>query len=40
MWDIKRDIDVKNSLFDSVGEAKGGMIWESSIETCLLSYVK
>ena len=26
MRDRKRDIDVKNSLLDSVGEGKGGMI--------------
>ena len=25
---------------DSVGEGEGGMIWENSIETCILSYVK
>ena len=25
---------------DSVGEGKGGMIWENSIETCILPYVK
>jgi len=23
-----------------VGEGEGGMIWENSIETCILSYVK
>ena len=40
MWDSRRDTDVKNSLSDSVGEGKGGMIWENSIETCILSYVK
>ena len=40
MWDSKRDTDVKNSLLDSVGGGKGGMIWENSIETCILSYVK
>ena len=40
MRDSKRDTDVKNSLLDSVGEGKGGMIWEGSIESCLLSYVK
>ena len=39
MWDSKRDTDVKNSLLDSVGERKGGMILENSIETCILSYV-
>ena len=27
-------------LLDSVGEGEGGMIWENSIETCILSYVK
>ena len=40
MPDSKRDTDVKNRLLDSVGEGEGGMIWESSIETCILSYVK
>ena len=25
---------------DSVGEGKGGMIWENGIETCILPYVK
>ena len=25
---------------DSVGEGKGGMIWEHGIETCIVSYVK
>ena len=40
MRDSKRDTDVKNRLLDSVGEGKGGMIWENSTETCILSYVK
>ena len=40
MWDSKRDTDVLNSLLDSVGEGKGGMILENGIETCALSYVK
>ena len=48
MQDSKRDKDVKNRLLDSVGtlldfsvgEGEGGMIWENSIETCILSYVK
>ena len=40
MQNRKRDTDVKNSPLDSVGEGKGGMIWEGSIETCILSYVK
>ena len=25
---------------DSVGEGKGGMIWENDIETCIISYNK
>ena len=40
MQDSKRDTDVKNRLLDSVGEGKGGIIWEKSIEICILSYVK
>jgi len=40
MRDSKRDTDVKNRLLDSVGEGEGGMIWKTSIETCILSYVK
>ena len=40
MRDSKRDTDVKNSLLDSVGEGEGGMIWEGSVETCIVSYVK
>ena len=40
MQDRKRDTDVKNRLLDSVGEGKGGMIWENSIETYILPYVK
>ena len=40
MRDSKRDTDVKNSLLDSVGEGKGGMIWENSTEICIWSYVK
>ena len=40
MQDSKRDTDIKNTLLDSVGEDEGGMIWENSIETCILSYVE
>ena len=40
MRDSKRDTDVKNRLLDSVGEGEGGTIWENSIETCILPYVK
>ena len=40
MWDSKRDPGVKNRILDPVGEGEGGMIWETSTETCILSYVK
>ena len=40
MQDSKGDTDVQNSLFGSVGEGEGGMIWENGIETCIFSYVK
>ena len=36
----KRDTYVRNGLLEYVGEGEGGMIWENSIETCILSYVK
>ena len=40
MQDSKRDTDVKNRLLDSVAEGEVEMIWENSIETCILPYVK
>ena len=40
MWDSKRETDVKNRHLDSVGEGEGGMIWQNSIETCILPYVE
>ena len=40
MQNRKRDTDVQNGLLDSVGEGKGGMFQENSIETCVLSRVK
>ena len=40
MQNSKRDTDVKNRLLHYVGEGKGGVICEKSIEMCILSYVK
>ena len=40
MWNSQRDTDIKNRILDSVGEGEAGMIWENSIETHILSYVK
>ena len=36
----QRDTDIKNRLLDSVGKGEGGVIWDNSIETCILPYVK
>ena len=38
MWDSKRETDDYNSLLDSVGEGKHGMIWENGVGICILSY--
>ena len=40
MQNSKREPDIKNRLLDSVVEGEGEMIWENSIETCILPYVK
>ena len=39
MQDSKRDT-YKEQTFGLLGEGKGGMILENSIETCLLPHVK
>ena len=40
MQNRKRDTDVQNKILDSVGVGEGGMFWENSIKTCILSSVK
>ena len=40
MQNRKRETDVQNRILDSVGEGKGQMFQENSIETCILSRVK
>ena len=40
MQESKRDTDIKKRFLDSVGKGEGGMIWDNSIETCILPYVK
>ena len=32
MQDSKRDADVQNRLFDSVGEGEGRVIWEKPVK--------
>ena len=36
--DSKRDTEVKNRLLDSVGEGKGGMIWNMYITICEIDH--
>ena len=40
MQNRKRDTDVQNRLWDSVGEGEDGMFRENSAETSILSRVK
>ena len=40
MQNRKRDTDVQNTLWDSVGEGEGGMFRGNSIETSILLRVK
>ena len=40
MQDSKRETDINNRLLDYVGEGEGGMIWENSVDTCILPYAK
>ena len=40
MENNKRDTDINYRLLDSMREGEGEMIWENSIETCILPYVK
>ena len=36
----KVDTDIQNRHLDTLGEGKGGMIWENGIETYTLPYLK
>ena len=40
MQDSKRDTDVYKTVFWTLGEGEGGMIWENGIETCIISCMK
>ena len=40
MKNSKGDTEIKNRIFDFVGEGEGGVIWENTIETCILPYMK
>ena len=40
MQESKGDTEIKNRLLDCLGEGEGGMIWDNSIETCVLPHEK
>ena len=40
VWASKDSLIIHLKVWNEVGEGEGGMIWENSIETCVLSYVK
>ena len=40
MQGSKGDTDAKKRLLDLVGKGEGGMIWENTIETCILPLCK
>ena len=40
MRDSKRDTHERTDFWTLVGKGEGGMIWENSIETCILPYMK
>ena len=35
-----KETQMYSTVFWTLGECKGGMVWENGIETCILSYVK
>ena len=37
---LKKEILMYRTVFWTLGEGKGGLIWKNGIETCKLSYVK
>ena len=36
----QQETQMYRTVFRTLGEGEGGMIWENAIETCVLSYVK
>ena len=40
MCEIAKKTQMYRTVFWTLAEGKGGIIWESDIETCILSYVK
>ena len=40
VYKIAKETQMYRTVFWTVGEGEGGMIWENGIETCIISYMK
>ena len=40
VYEAAKETQMLRTVFWTLGEGEGGMIWENGIETCILSYVK
>ena len=40
IFETAKETQMYRTVFWTLGEGEGGMIWENSIEPCILSYVK
>ena len=40
VWETAKETQMYKTVFWTLGEVEGGMIWENGIETCIISYMK
>ena len=40
LYETAKETQMYRTVFWTLGEGKGGMIWENGIETCIISYKK
>ena len=40
MCETEKETQMYRTVFWTLGEGEGGMIWENGIETCIISHVK
>ena len=40
VYETAKQTQMYRTVFWTLGEGKGGMIWENGIETCIISYMK
>ena len=40
MYETAKETQMYRTVFWTLGEGQGGMIWENGIETCIISYMK